>query len=667
MNQIITKIKSLRDQLNNHNYNYYVLDNPIVSDSEYDSLFRELQKLETLHPELITNDSPTQRVGATPLESFGTIEHNVPMLSLDNAMNKEQINAFYERLRKGLSINDHISIIAEPKLDGLGVELVYENGILSHGTTRGDGITGEDITINLRTITSIPLSLRSVNRNIIELLEVRGEVFIKKDEFNKLNKARLKNDLPPFANPRNAAAGSLRQLDPKVTAERPLSIFCYEPGQLKGDSFKTHKEFLSGLKDWGFPVNPEIKVVKNLDEMIDYHINLENKRNDLPYEIDGTVFKVNNIKQRNILGSKSRSPRWAIAGKFKSQQVTTLINDIVASIGRTGAITPVAKLESVNVGGVVVTNATLHNQDEINRKDIRIGDTVLIQRAGDVIPEIVKVIKEKRPIKTQSYSLPTTCPSCNSEVFRQKGEAVARCENVSCPAQVKARIEHFVSKSAFDIDGFGEKLVDQLVESKIIRTVDEIFKLKFEDLVNLDRMAEKSAHNILSAIKESKEISFNRFIYSLGIRNVGSHLSKVIEKAFKGNINDFINATFEELENIDEVGPIVAKTINKFWQDKTNINIVESCLAMGVKLDSNLEPISEKLMNKTIVFTGSLTQFTRNEAKSITENHSGKTSASVSKNIDFLVAGSDSGSKLRKANELGIPVLTEDDFLNLIK
>ena len=667
MNQIITKIKSLRDQLNNHNYNYYVLDNPIVSDSEYDSLFRELQKLETLHPELITNDSPTQRVGATPLESFGTIEHNVPMLSLDNAMNKEQINAFYERLRKGLSINDHISIIAEPKLDGLGVELVYENGILSHGTTRGDGITGEDITTNLRTIPSIPLSLRSVNRDIIELLEVRGEVFIKKDEFNKLNKARLKNDLPPFANPRNAAAGSLRQLDPKVTAERPLSIFCYEPGQLKGDSFKTHKEFLSGLKDWGFPVNPEIKVVKNLDEMIDYHINLENKRNDLPYEIDGTVFKVNNIKQRNILGSKSRSPRWAIAGKFKSQQVTTLINDIVASIGRTGAITPVAKLESVNVGGVVVTNATLHNQDEINRKDIRIGDTVLIQRAGDVIPEIVKVIKEKRPINTQSYSLPTTCPSCNSEVFRQKGEAVARCENVSCPAQVKARIEHFVSKSAFDIDGFGEKLVDQLVESKIIRTVDEIFKLKFEDLVNLDRMAEKSAHNILSAIKESKQITFNRFIYSLGIRNVGSHLSKVIEKAFKSNIDDFINATFEELENIDEVGPIVAKTINKFWQDKTNINIVESCLAMGVKLDSNLELISEKLMNKTIVFTGSLTQFTRNEAKSITENHSGKTSASVSKNIDFLVAGSDSGSKLRKANELGIPVLTEDDFLNLIK
>ena len=667
MNQIITKIKSLRDQLNNHNYNYYVLDNPIVSDSEYDSLFRELQKLETLHPEFITNDSPTQRVGAAPLESFGTIEHNVPMLSLDNAMNKDQINAFYERLQKGLDTNDHISIIAEPKLDGLGVELVYENGILSHGTTRGDGITGEDITTNLRTIPSIPLSLRSVNRDIIELLEVRGEVFIKKDEFNKLNKTRLENDLPPFANPRNAAAGSLRQLDPKVTAERPLSIFCYEPGQLKGDSFKTHKEFLSGLKDWGFPVNPEIKVVKNLDEMIDYHINLENKRNDLPYEIDGTVFKVNNIKQRNILGSKSRSPRWAIAGKFKSQQVTTLINDIVASIGRTGAITPVAKLDSVNVGGVVVTNATLHNQDEINRKDIRIGDTVLIQRAGDVIPEIVKVIKEKRPKNTQSYSLPTTCPSCNSEVFRQKGEAVARCENVSCPAQVKARIEHFVSKSAFDIDGFGEKLVDQLVESKIIRTVDEIFKLKFEDLVNLDRMAEKSADNILSAIKESKQISFNRFIYSLGIRNVGSHLSKVIEKAFKANIDDFINATFEELENIDEVGPIVAKTINKFWQDKTNINIVESCFAMGVKLDSNLEPISEKLMNKTIVFTGSLTQFTRNEAKSITENHGGKTSTSVSKNIDFLVAGSASGSKLSKANELEIPVLTEDDFLNLIK
>ena len=667
MNQIIDKIKSIRDQLNNHNYQYYILDAPIISDSEYDALFRELQKLETLHPELISNDSPTQRVGANPLESFGSIDHSVPMLSLDNAMNKDETSAFYERLQKGLKTDQTIEIIAEPKLDGLGVELVYKNGMLSHGSTRGDGVIGEEITLNLRTIPSIPLSLRIENRDIIELLEVRGEVFITKAGFNELNNDRLNNDLPTFANPRNAAAGSLRQLDPKVTAERPLSIFCYEAGQLKGESFNTHKEFLSALKDWGFPVNPEIKVVNQLTEMIDYHTNLENMRNDLPYEIDGTVFKVNNLSQRNILGSKSRSPRWAIAGKFKSQQVTTVINDIIPSIGRTGAITPVAKLEPVNVGGVVVTNATLHNQDEIDRKDIRIGDTVLIQRAGDVIPEIVKVIKEKRRGKSLPYSLPTICPSCCDEVFRLEGDAIARCENRSCPAQVKGRIKHFISKSAFDIDGFGEKLVDQLVDKKIIKTVDEIFKLKFEDLVNLDRMAEKSAHNILSAIESSKQISFSRFIYSLGIRNVGSHLSKVIEKAFNGNIYTFINASFEELENIDEVGPIVAETINKFWQDKANVNIVESCLKMGVKLNTNLELLSEKLINKSIVFTGTLTQFTRDEAKSITENHSGKTRTSVSKNTNFVVAGNDAGSKLKKANELGIPVLTEQEFLNLIK
>ena len=667
MNQIIDKIKSIRDQLNNHNYQYYILDAPIISDSEYDVLFRKLQELETLHPELISNDSPTQRIGAKPLESFGSIDHSIPMLSLDNAMNKDETSAFYERLQKGLKTDQSIEIVAEPKLDGLGVELVYKNGMLSHGSTRGDGFTGEDITLNLRTIPSIPLSLRTENRDIIELLEVRGEVFITKAGFNELNNDRLNNDLPTFANPRNAAAGSLRQLDPKVTAERPLSIFCYEAGQLKGESFNTHKEFLSALKDWGFPVNPEIKVVNQLTEMIDYHTNLENMRNDLPYEIDGTVFKVNNLSQRNILGSKSRSPRWAIAGKFKSQQVTTVINDIIPSIGRTGAITPVAKLEPVNVGGVVVTNATLHNQDEIDRKDIRIGDTVLIQRAGDVIPEIVKVIKEKRRGKSLPYSLPTICPSCCDEVFRLEGDAIARCENRSCPAQVKGRIKHFISKSAFDIDGFGEKLVDQLVDKKIIKTVDEIFKLKFEDLVNLDRMAEKSAYNILSAIESSKQISFSRFIYSLGIRNVGSHLSKVIEKAFNGNIYNFINAPFEDLENIDEVGPIVAKTINEFWQDKTNVNIVESCLALGVKLNINLELLSERLMNKSIVFTGSLTQFTRDEAKSMAQNHGGKVSASVSKNTDFVVAGEGAGSKLKKANSIGIPVLTEQEFLNLIK
>jgi DNA ligase (NAD+) len=663
----ISKVQSLRDKINDHNYRYYVLNDPLISDSEYDQLFRELENLEQKSPELITQDSPTQRVGTTPLKSFGTIEHSIPMLSLENAMNDDELRSFYERLQKGLNNNNKISIIAEPKLDGLGVELVYENGFFIHGSTRGDGITGEDISQNLKTIPSIPLSLRTNKRNAIQLLEVRGEVFMAKSGFNQLNKTRLADGLDPFANPRNAAAGSLRQLDSKITSQRPLSIFCYEAGSINGETFNSHKEFLSALKDWGFPVNPEVKVVNNIDEMIVYHSNLENKRNRLPYEIDGTVFKVNNNEQRNILGARSRSPRWAIAGKFKSQQVTTVVTDIMASVGRTGAITPVAKLNPVNVGGVIVTNATLHNQDEIIRKDVRIGDTVLIQRAGDVIPEIVKVIQGKRSSNTVKYFLPKLCPACEHEVFRPEGEAISRCQNLSCPAQVKGRIGHFISKSALDIDGFGEKLVNQLVDNKMIQTVDDIFKLNFQDLVNLERMAEKSAQNIIDAIDSSKKTTFNRFVYALGIRNVGLHLSKVIERAFNANINDFINATFEALEKIDEVGPIVAETITRFWKDRSNIDVVESCLELGVKLDSGSQLHSKKLENKIIVFTGTLTQFSRAEANAMTESHGGKSSGSVSKNTDYVVAGNAAGSKLNKAIKLGVAVLTEEEFLKLIK
>jgi len=663
----ISKVQSLRDKINDHNYRYYVLNDPLISDSEYDQLFRELENLEQKSPELVTQDSPTQRVGTTPLKSFGTIEHSIPMLSLENAMNDDELRSFYERLQKGLNNNNKISIIAEPKLDGLGVELVYENGFFIHGSTRGDGITGENISQNLKTIPSIPLSLRTNKRNAIQLLEVRGEVFMTKSGFNQLNKTRLADGLDPFANPRNAAAGSLRQLDSKITSQRPLSIFCYEAGSINGETFNSHKEFLSALKEWGFPVNPEVKVVNNIDEMIVYHSNLENKRNTLPYEIDGTVFKVNKNEQRNVLGARSRSPRWAIAGKFKSQQVTTIVTDIIASVGRTGAITPVAKLNPVNVGGVIVTNATLHNQDEVMRKDIRIGDTVLIQRAGDVIPEIVKVIQGKRSLNTVEYFLPKVCPACEHEVFRPEGEAIVRCQNLSCPAQVKGRIKHFISKSALDIDGFGEKLVNQLVDNKIIKTVDDIFKLNFQDLVNLERMAEKSAQNIIDAIDSSKKTTFNRFVYALGIRNVGLHLSKVIERAFNANINDFINATFEALEKIDEVGPIVAETITRFWKDRSNIDVVESCLELGVKLDSGSELHSKKLENKIIVFTGTLTQFSRAEANAMTESHGGKSSGSVSKNTDYVVAGNAAGSKLNKAKKLGVAVLTEEEFLKLIK
>jgi DNA ligase (NAD+) len=661
------KIQALRDQLNDHNYRYYVLDDPLISDSEYDQLFRELQKLETDNPNLITEDSPTRRVGAEPLSSFGSWTHRMPMLSLANAMNEDELAAFDTRVKKGLDTEKDLEYMAEPKLDGLAVELVYENGFFVNGSTRGDGITGEDITQNLKTISAIPLSLRKNGQKTPPLLEVRGEVFITKDGFKKLNRNQEKEALSPFANPRNAAAGSLRQLDSKITATRPLSIYCYEAGRIDGISFDTHEDFLSTLKEWGFPVNPEIQKVNNAETMVAFHRNLEAKRDSLPYGIDGTVFKVNAINQRNALGIRSRSPRWAIAGKFKAQQATTLVQNIIPSVGRTGAVTPVARLEPVNVGGVVVTNATLHNQDEIDRKDVRVGDTVLIQRAGDVIPEVVKVIPAKRPPETKTYQLPTECPSCGQEVSRPEEEVVTRCQNLSCPAQVKGRIEHFVSKGALDIDGFGEKLVDQLVDKKLILTVDDIFKLNFDDLVNLDRMAEKSALNILTAIQDSKQTTFARFVYALGIRNVGAHLSKVLEKAFVGDIEKFMNAAAEELEAIDEVGPIVAETITTFLSNCTNTDVIESCLSLGIRLKKVEEPKSLLLQGKTFVFTGALTQFSRNEAKEMTEAHGGKVSGSVSKNTDFVVAGPGAGSKLKKATELDIPVLSEAEFLDMLK
>ena len=667
MKDIATKIKDLRDQIDNHNYRYYVMDNPIISDSEYDQIMRELEALEKNNENLITPDSPTQRVGAPPLKEFGTITHREPMLSLANAMSEEEIIAFYIRLEKVLETQKDIELIGEPKLDGLGVELVYEDNMFVNGSTRGDGIVGENITQNLKTIKAIPLKLRTDLRETPSLLEVRGEVFISTSDFKKLNDTRIKNDLPEFANPRNAAAGSLRQLDSNITAERPLSIYCYEAGEVLGASFNTHLDFLSALKDWGFPVNPEIKLVKTPKKMVEYHKNLELIRNKLSYDIDGTVFKINKIQQRKALGIRSRSPRWAIAGKFKAQQVTTRVLNIVASVGRTGAVTPVAQLEPVNVGGVNVTNATLHNQDEVDRKDVRIGDKIILQRAGDVIPEVVKVIIEKRPKKTVPYLLPVECPSCNHLLVRLKDEVVTRCKNRSCPAQIKGRIIHFISKSALDIDGFGEKLVGQLVDKKIIETIDDVFKLTFKKLESLDRMAEKSANNILNAIHDAKKTSFARFIYALGIRNVGYHLSKVLEKEFKGNIESFRKSSIENLESIDEVGPIVAKTIIKFWNESSNVQIVDSCLSLGVELAPVSTPISEKLKDKVFVFTGTLTKFNRNEAKDLVASNGGKTSNSISKKIDFLVAGPGAGSKLKKSKDLAITILTEQEFLDIIK
>ena len=660
-------IKSLRERINDHNYQYYVLDNPIISDSEYDKLFKELESLEKQNPDFIIPESPTQRIGAKPIESFGTVTHRVTMMSLANAMSSDELNAFDERIKKKLNASENIEYVVEPKLDGLAVELIYENGIFVNGSTRGDGNTGEDITSNLKTINAIPLILRNDIISIPDLLEIRGEVFIRKEDFEILNSKRLQSDQQPFANARNAAAGSLRQLDPNVTSKRSLSIYCYQAGVIDEINLNTHSEFLQCLKNWGLPVNPEVKIVKGIKKAIDFHKKLETKRNEFPYEIDGSVIKVNSLSLRDELGARSRSPRWAIAGKFRAQQVTTIINGIFASVGRTGAVTPVARLEPVEVGGVTVTNATLHNQDEIDRKDIRIGDTVIIERSGDVIPKVIKVVQEKRTKDVKVYHLPNHCPECNSELNRPDNEVVFRCLNYSCPGKIKGIIKHFVSKNALDIDGLGEKLIDQLVNEKIINTVDDLFRINKDQLANLERMGNKSADNIIESINNSKQTSFSRFIYALGIRHVGEHTSKLLERAYKADFELLLEATFEDLESIEEIGPIVAESIIEFWNDESNKNIANSCFALGVKLEKNNETEVQTLSGKIFVFTGSLEIFTRKQAKDIVERLGGRANNSVSKNTNYVVAGAGSGAKLDKAKQLGIDIINEHEFEKLVK
>ena len=659
-------IKSLRGKINNHNYQYYVLDNPIISDSEYDKLLKDLELIEKKYPEFIIPESPTQRIGAQPIESFGTVTHRITMMSLANAMSDDELKAFDKRLKKKLNSAEEIEYVIEPKLDGLAVELIYENGKFINGSTRGDGNTGEDITSNLKTIKGIPLILRDDIISLPDLMEVRGEVFIRKEDFELLNSKRSQSNKQPFANARNAAAGSLRQLDPKITAKRSLSIYCYQAGIVDGINLNTHSEFLERLKNWGLPVNPEVKIVKGIEKAIQFHKQLETIRNEFPYEIDGSVIKVNSLSIRNKLGVRSRSPRWAIAGKFKAQQVTTIINDIFTSVGRTGAITPVAKLQPVEVGGVTVTNATLHNQDEIDRKDIRIGDTVIIERSGDVIPKVIKVIQEKRTKDAKVYHLPDHCPECNNQLMRPENEVVFRCLNYSCPAKIKGNIKHFVSKNALDMDGLGEKLIDQLVSERIIKKVDDLFRIKKNQLANLERMGDKSADNIIDSINNSKLTSFSRFIYALGIRHVGEHTSKILESAFKGNFDSFLEATFEDLESIEEIGPIVAQSIIEFWNDESNKQIANNCFEFGIKLKRNNEIVDQILTGKTFVFTGSLERINRKEAKEIVERQGGRASNSVSKNTDYVVAGPGSGTKLEKAKLLAINIINEDEFEKLV-
>ena len=665
MNLLINRVSELRKIIEKHNYYYYTLDSPRISDGEFDKLFKELQSLEQKNPEIITSDSPTQKIGSKPLKEFKSIKHSIPMLSLDNAMGKNDIIAFDERIKKWLKTKDNIEYVAEPKLDGIGIEVTYKNGILVSGSTRGDGIIGEDITENIKTIRNLPLKI--YGNSFPKLLEVRGEVFIKTDDFKTLNKTRLGQDESIFANPRNAAAGSLRQLDSKITHSRPLSIFLYDSGKVDGYDFQTHKEFINKLIDFGLPVNPLIKKISGVDNLIDYHSKMEMDRNKLPYEIDGTVFKVNKIKLREVLGARSRSPRWALAGKFKAQQATTKILDILVQVGRTGVLTPVAKLKPVHVGGVTVTNATLHNQDEIVRKNIRVGDTVFIERAGDVIPKVVKVIKEKRPNISKKFIMPSLCPSCNNRILKINEETMIRCINVSCPAQIKGRVKHFASKSAMNIDGLGEKIISQLVEKKLIKNISDLYSLKESSLAVLDRLGPKSAKNIISSIQKSKTSNFPRFIYALGIRNVGENAARALYEKFGNDINRLRTTSIEVLENIDDIGPIMAKAIFQFFKSKNNQEMITKCFEKGLVLFENEIKKGTSLVGNTFVITGKLKTLSRSEAKKTIENLGGHVKSSVSNKTNYLIRGFEPGTKLKKASKVGVKILSEEEFLYMLK
>ena len=661
-NKIKHKIESLVKKINYHNTQYYIHDNPIISDYEYDVLLKELQSLENQYPELIFENSPTQRVGAKPLDKFSQVNHRIPLLSLSNAMNNQELELFNTQMKKGL--NKKIEYVGEPKLDGLAVELIYENGKFTKGSTRGDGQVGEDITENLKTIKAIPLYLNN-EHSIPSMLEVRGEVFINHTDFKNLNQKRMENGEPLFANPRNCAAGSLRQLDSSVTATRPLRIYCYAPGHIEGLIFDSQIEFLNTLPKWGLPVNQETQVGLGKDFLFKYFEYIESKRNDLPYDIDGVVFKINSYEDQKILGTRSRSPRWAIAAKLKAIQATTIIKNIITSVGRTGAITPVAQLKPVNVGGVIVSNATLHNQDEIDKKNIRIGDTVIVQRAGDVIPEIVKVIIQKRLKNSEAYIISEICPSCGSICDKKEDEAVLRCINPHCQAQLEGKIKHFVSKNCLDIDGLGEKIVQLLIKNKLIANISDIFELSHEQISTLERMGNKSAENIINSINKSKNTTMARFIHGLGIRNVGNHLSKILEKHYNYNFDSLTNAHFDELISIDEVGDIVADSIINFFKDENNLNIINRCFELGVTF-SIPQQESIKLNKQIFVITGTLSELKRSEAKEIIENNGGIVSSSVSKKTNYLLCGKNAGSKKRKAEDLKIKIINEIELKDLL-
>jgi len=660
------RIKTLSRELERHNRLYYEKDMPEITDAEYDALFKELQELELSFPEQAQPDSPTKRVGGRPLAKFSQVRHSQPMLSLENGFNEDDIRDFDDRVKRflGLSGETMISYMCEPKMDGVAVELVYQQGLFAIGSTRGDGLVGEDVTENLKTLHDIPLRLRQ--EKAPELFTVRGEVYLPLAPFRKFNKEREEEGLPVFANPRNAAAGSLRQLDSRITAKRPLSIFCYAQGETLGISFASQSDFLSRVPDWGLPVNPLVQLVSGSEAVIAYYLEMMAKRDDLPYEIDGVVVKVDSYEVQRDLGEKSRSPRWAIALKFPPRQATTVVEDIVPQVGRTGVITPVAHLTPVNVSGVMVSRATLHNWEEMERKDIRKGDTVIVERAGDVIPAVVRVLTEKRDGTETALAIPLTCPECGGEIVRIPGEVAVRCVGLACPAQVRESLKHFASRRAMDIDGLGEKFIEQLLSLQLVKDVADIYTLTREDFMQFERMGDKLSENLLQAIEGSKSRDLSRFIFALGIRNVGEHTAKLLASAF-GSVENLSQASEEELTSIREVGPQVAESITDFFKNQENQRIIERLLASGVHPSVEEKRVGGRFTGKTFVFTGTLTRFTRDDAKKIVELEGGHAAGSVSKKTDYVVAGSEAGSKLDKAVQLGVKVLTEEEFLELVK
>lgn len=657
--------RQLRDQINYHNHRYYILDSPEISDSEYDGLLRRLVEIEGEFPSLATDDSPTRRVGAPPLDKFEIVTHTLPMLSLANVTTESELTEFDQRVKRSLASTGEIQYVGEPKMDGLAVELIYTDGNLVLGSTRGDGYSGENVTRNLRTIKTVPLALINSDRfPVPRLLEVRGEVYLGLEEFRGLNRKRDEEGEPAFANPRNAAAGSVRQLDSSITAKRPLSLSCYGVGSVRGIIFSTHREVLQALEAWGFKVNSAIEVLEGARSAIDYHRRMEGRRDSLPFEIDGVVIKVNDLSLQERLGSTSRAPRWAAAFKFAPRQAETRVRRIDVSVGRSGVLTPTAELEPVRLSGVTVSRASLHNQDEIDRKDIREGDRVIVERSGDVIPYVVRVVTEKRDGTERPFHLPDRCPVCRQEVVRVEGEVAYRCINAACPAKLKEALFHFASKRAMDIDGLGEKLIDRIVDEGLVKDFADVFTITEETWARLERMAEKSARNITDAVNRSRTVELHRFINALGIRLVGEHLAQVLADRYR-TIDDLMEAEEDELMSVDEIGPTVALSIRAYFREDKNKELIAR-LGKVLDIKSGERPSHQPLSGTTFVVTGSLSSMSRDKAEDAIRRMGGKVASSVSSKTGYLVVGTDPGSKLAKAQDLGVKTISEDEFIRMI-